>query len=177
MATEIQTIPKIFITQMRFEDIPTVMKVERECFPTPWSENAYRTELTNQCAEYFVAWLSGALVGYVGMWLIMDEVHITTIGVAAENRGHKIGERLLVRLLDSSREKGAQRVTLEVRKTNDVARQLYTKYGFTEVAIRKGYYSDNNEDAIIMWLYDLWSPEFCTLFDSHKERLKALEEG
>lgn len=176
MAIEVRTIPKIFITPMRFEDIPTVMTVERECFTTPWSENAYRTELSNQCAEYYVAWMGGELVGYVGMWLIMDEVHITTLGVASGCRGQRVGERLLVRVLDASRDRGAQRVTLEVRKSNDVARGLYIKYGFREAAIRKGYYSDNSEDAIIMWVDDLWSPSFTKQFGSNRALLAAMEE-
>ncbi len=161
---------------MRFEDIPTVMSVERQCFPTPWSENAYQTELSNQCAEYFVAWAAGELVGYAGMWVIMDEVHITTLGVAADSRGRRIGERLLVRVIDASRERNAQRITLEVRKSNSVARALYAKYGFQEAAIRKAYYSDNDEDAIIMWLYDIWGSEFSNLLNAHKAQLEEMEE-
>lgn len=155
--------------------MPAVMRVELQCFTVPWSENAYRTELENQCAEYYVAWSGGKLVGYVGMWVIMDEVHITTIGVARESRGQKIGERLLTRVLDASREREAQRVTLEVRKSNHVAIALYKKYGFREAAIRRGYYSDNNEDALIMWVDDLWCPEFNAVLVSNKERLQALE--
>lgn len=162
---------------MRFEDIPVVMEVEKQCFTITWSENAYRTELANQCADYQVAWLGGRLVGYVGMWLIMDEVHITTIGVATEFRSHKVGERLLVAMLDAAREKGAQRVTLEVRKSNETAKALYRKYGFREAAIRKGYYSDNNEDAIIMWVDDVWGRDFSRLFNRNKHRLRLMEEG
>ncbi len=176
MATEVQSIPKIFITPMRLEDIPAVMAVERECFSMPWSANAYRTELSNQCADYYCAWLNGKLVGYVGMWLIIDEVHVTTIGVAKAFRGLRIGERLLVRVIDGSRERGALRVTLEVRVSNMVARSLYTKYGFREAAIRKEYYSDNREDAIIMWLDDIWDSSFCAAFDAYKSHLLDLEE-
>ncbi|MCC6485441.1 MAG: ribosomal protein S18-alanine N-acetyltransferase [Armatimonadetes bacterium] len=157
-------------------DIPAVMVIERQCFTTPWSENAYRTELSNQCAEYYVAWMDGQLVGYIGMWLVMDEVHVTTLGVAEQRRGMRIGERLLVRVLDAAREREAQRVTLEVRKSNDVARSLYKKYGFREAAIRKGYYSDNQEDAIIMWVDDLWAPEFSDLFEAHRDALSQMEE-
>ena len=176
MAIKLRRIPKLFITSMRSEDIPAVMQVERECFATPWSEASYRTELTNQCAEYYVAWINGALVGYVGMWLIMDVVHITTIGVAEHCRGNKVGERLLVRLLDASKERGAQRVTLEVRKSNLVAQNLYEKYGFRAAAIRKNYYSDNQEDAVIMWVDDLWNESWVRAFEHNKTALEALEE-
>ncbi|MEI6916567.1 MAG: ribosomal protein S18-alanine N-acetyltransferase [Armatimonadota bacterium] len=175
MATEFQVIPKIFITPMRYEDVPSIAVVERQCFSTPWSENAYRTELSNQCAEYYVAWMGGNLAGYVGMWLIMDEVHITTLGVAPEYRGKKVGERLLTRVLDAARERGAQRVTLEVRKSNETARSLYNKYGFREAAIRKGYYSDNDEDAVIMWIDDMWTTQFTTMFNRNKTALENLE--
>lgn len=161
---------------MRHEDIPAIMVVERECFTSPWSDNAYRTELSNQCAEYYVAWMEGELVGYIGMWLIMDEVHITTLGVTERCRGMRVGERLLARILDAAREREAQRVTLEVRKSNYVAISLYKKYGFREAAIRKGYYSDNQEDAIIMWVDDLWSQEFTDLFNAHTHALLELEE-
>ncbi len=160
---------------MRQEDVHTVMQLDRQCFSAPWSENAYRTELNNPCAEYYVAWSAGRLVGYAGIWLILDEVHITTIGVAADMRGMRVGERLLIRLLDASREREARRVTLEVRKSNSVAINLYKKYGFREAAIRKGYYSDNGEDALIMWVDDLWSPEFTSLFNANKARILAME--
>jgi len=160
---------------MRYEDIPAIVAVERQCFVTPWSENAYHTELSNQCAEYYVAWIGGTLAGYVGMWLIMDEVHITTLGVSPEYRGQKIGERLLARVLDTSREHSAQRVTLEVRKSNESARSLYRKYGFREAAIRKGYYSDNDEDAVIMWIDDIWAAPFVQILNRNKAALENLE--
>jgi ribosomal-protein-alanine N-acetyltransferase len=88
-----------------------------------------------------------------------------------------VGERLLVRALDASREREARRVTLEVRKSNSVAISLYKKYGFREAAVRRGYYSDNGEDALIMWVDDLWSPEFTSVFAANKARLQALETG
>jgi|ADurb_Val_01_Slu_FD_contig_31_1732382_length_1108_multi_2_in_0_out_0_2 ribosomal-protein-alanine N-acetyltransferase len=176
MATGVQTIPKIFVTRMRFDDIPAVMALDRECFATPWSENAYQTELSNQCAEYYVAWSGGDLVGYAGIWFIIDEVHVTTLGVAARSRGQKIGERLLMRLLDAAKEHEAQRMTLEVRKSNRVARSLYAKYGFRDAAIRKAYYSDNNEDAVVMWVDDIWSPAYTELLSAREAALRLLEE-
>lgn len=176
MATSVRTIPKIFVTRMRFDDIPAVMALDRECFVTPWSENAYQTELSNQCAEYYVAWSGGDLVGYAGIWLILDEVHITTLGVAERCRGHKVGERLLIRLLDAAKDRGAQRVTLEVRKSNKIARALYAKYGFRDAAIRKAYYSDNGEDAVVMWVDDIWAPAYTDLLAAHEAALRLMEE-
>lgn len=177
MATRIRAIPRLFITQMRADDIPAVMDVERECFPAPWSENAYRAELACTHARYFVAWINGQLAGYAGMWLMLDEVHVTTLGVAGSSRGQKVGERLLVRLLDETREQGLGRITLEVRKSNSVAQNLYRKYGFQDAAIRKAYYSDNNEDAVVMWIYDVWDPTWVSLFEAHKAQLETSEHN
>lgn len=100
------------------------------------------------------------LLGFVGLWLVLDEGHITTICIAQRYRGKGLGEVLLSYILDAARELGARRVTLEVRVTNDVAQALYRKYGFNVEGVRKRYYSDNNEDAYIMWSDTLTKPDY-----------------
>lgn len=102
----------------------------------------------------------GEIVGFVGLWLVLDEGHITTIGVAQRYRGRGLGELLLSHIMTEASELGARRVTLEVRVTNDVAQALYRKYGFTVEGVRRRYYSDNNEDAYIMWSEALTKPEY-----------------
>jgi ribosomal-protein-alanine N-acetyltransferase len=149
----------IEIRPMRASDLADVIKIERVCFTAHWPLNAFLNELSNRAACYLVAMAGGITVGYAGMWSVMDEAHITTLGVLPEWRRKRIGERLLVELLTVAKTRGAVRATLEVRPSNEAAIKLYAKYGFKTVAIRKDYYSDNHEDALVMWLDDLWSPE------------------
>ena len=160
------------IERMRLSDVPRVMEIERQSFPTPWSESAYITEISNQSACYVVARLEGDVVGYAGMWVIMDEAHITTIAVDARYRGRKFGELLLVALLDESMAKRLRRATLEVRQSNRVAQKLYVKYGFDAVAVRKAYYANNNEDALVMWVHDLLAPEYRSRYRELRSQLE-----
>lgn len=151
--------------------MPRVMEIEKQCFSTPWHENAYITELVNRSAYYIVAWVDDKIVGYSGMWVIMDEAHITTIGVDPEYRGRKIGEQVLVAILDEAQHRGARRATLEVRESNRLAQNLYQKYGFIPAAIRRGYYSDNNEDAVVMWIDDMFSSDYQSRYKDLKKQL------
>lgn len=161
------------LRQMRREDLPRVMQIERECFPTPWHESAYLTELVNRSAYYIVAELDEQIVGYAGMWVIMDEAHITTLGVARSSRGFKIGEQILVGLLDEAIRRGARRATLEVRQSNMVAQGLYKKYYFVPAAIRRGYYTDNQENAVVMWIDDMKNQDFKEKYEVLKKSLCA----
>lgn len=103
---------------------------------------------------------SDTVAGFGGMWVLYDEAHVTTIGVAPEHRGKGLGELLLIQLFDEARRHNAEWVTLEVRVSNGSAQSLYRKYGFTQQGVRKRYYSDNGEDAYIMWSPSLRSPEY-----------------
>jgi [ribosomal protein S18]-alanine N-acetyltransferase len=137
---------------MRLEDIPAVCEIEREAFTTPWSAGAFHNELTNnQFAYYMIMDCGGEVAGYGGIWLIMDEAHVTNIAVRDRYRGKKLGKRLLTELQQTAGYMGAVRMTLEVRASNFIAQRLYEKLGFRSVGVRKGYYTDNREDAIIMW--------------------------
>lgn len=145
-------IAPVFIEDMTLHDIDAVQEVERASFPIPWPANAFRHELTtNRNARYIVARERDKIVGYAGLWLMVDEGHITTFAVLPEHRRKRIGERLLQRLFDVAQDMGAEWLTLEVRVSNLPAQRLYEKYGFKRAGVRRRYYSDNNEDALIMW--------------------------
>jgi len=139
------------IRPMIFDDLPSVQRIERASFSTPWPPQAYRQELaSNRLAHYLVAVVRDEIVAYGGIWLMVDEAHITTFAVHPRYRRQKIAERLLLALLDLSADRRAREATLEVRLSNLPARRLYEKYGFRPVGIRPRYYTDNGEDALIM---------------------------
>ncbi|RIV17144.1 ribosomal-protein-alanine N-acetyltransferase [Alicyclobacillaceae bacterium I2511] len=142
----------VSMRNMRLQDVDFVLRVERRSFSAPWSRQAFTTELVdNQFARYWVLEYHGRIIGYAGVWLIVDEGHITNIAIDPEFRGRRLGERLMRGLLAQCLANGMKRVTLEVRVTNGVAQNLYRKLGFVDSGVRKGYYTDNREDALIMW--------------------------
>jgi len=129
-----------------------VLEIENQSFPTPWSRTAFFHEITgNDFAYYIVALADGQVAGYAGMWVILDEGHITTVAVHPAYRRQKVGSRLLSELINESRKRGCIKMTLEVRPSNANARKMYEKAGFVSYGIRPGYYSDTGEDALIMW--------------------------
>jgi ribosomal-protein-alanine N-acetyltransferase len=136
---------------MTLDDIPAVHAIERRSFAVPWPDDAYRNELvTNRLASYVVARAGDEVVGFAGLWVMVDEAHITTFAVDPRWRRRGVGQQLLLRLLELSNDRRAREATLEVRLSNMPARRLYEKYGFRPVGIRPRYYSDNGEDALIM---------------------------
>jgi len=159
------------LRKMRQDDLARVMEIERECFSKPWSESAYLTEISNRSAHYVVAVSESQVVGYGGMWMIMDEAHITTLAVAPTHRRRRVAEQLLIDLLDEALRRGARRATLEVRQSNHAAQALYRKYGFVPVAIRRGYYTDNHENAVVMWVDNMTAPDFQACYRALKRRL------
>ncbi len=170
----------VSIEPMRRADLETVHRIDKRCFPTPWLHSAYLTELSNRSACYLVARLGQEVVGYGGQWVIMDEAHITTLAVDPHYRGRKIGERLLLALMEEAVLQGASRATLEVREGNRAAQNLYRKYHFRNAAIRKNYYTDNGENAIVMWADDIHSLRYQqhlrelrrSLYESYQEHLR-----
>lgn len=138
---------------MTLSDLDRVMEIELKSFTVPWSRDAYLMELTqNHFAKYLVAEVGDEVVGYAGVWVIIDEGHITNIAIDPSQRGKKLGEELMRRMMALAIAHGAERMTLEVRVSNLPAIRLYEKMGFVSHGIRKGYYTDNNEDAMIMWV-------------------------
>jgi ribosomal-protein-alanine N-acetyltransferase len=138
---------------MTVDDLDDVLDVEINSFATPWSRDAFFNELTtNQFAHYLVVEVDHKVVGYCGVWIIVDEAHITNIALLPEYRGLKLGEALLARIIELAKGIGTVRMTLEVRVSNERAQSLYRKFGFEDGAIRKQYYTDNLEDALVMWV-------------------------
>ena len=159
------------ITRMTEADVAAVLRIERSSFSTMWPANAFHQELhTNKLAHYFVGRIDTRIVAYGGIWVILEDSHITTIAVDPQYRRRRYGELILLRLLDEAIEHGACWMTLEVREGNGAAQSLYRKYGFTTVSTRKGYYSDNNENALVMWAGNLRS-------EIYRNRLQSLREA
>lgn len=148
--------PDIEMTRMTIADLDRVQEIEEMSYSTPWSGKAFRSEITeNSYAHYFVCRIDNQIIGYLGMWIILEEAHITNIAVHPQHRRQGIGCAMLEFAFDKAKVLGATKMTLEVRTSNETAQQLYRKLGFTGRGIRKGYYTDTNEDAIIMWKDDL----------------------
>ncbi len=168
---------RLVIDRMTHADLAAVQVIEKASFTTPWPSYAYRNELeTNRLAHYLVVRAAGAVVAYAGIWLMVDEAHVTTFAVTPAWRRHHVGERLLLALLDLSIARGAREATLEVRLSNLGARRLYEKFGFRPVGIRPRYYSDDHEDALIMTTEPLEAPAMAALLARRRAELAAIPD-
>lgn len=144
---------KIEITPMVIANLDEVYEIEKISFSMPWTKQMWMDEMIkSQIANHLVAKLDGKILGYAGFWLIIDEAEIVNIAVHPEYRRKGIGNLLLKELLNLAKTKKAKLVTLEVRETNESAKNLYSKSGFQLIAIRKKFYKDTNEDALVYWL-------------------------
>lgn len=187
---------RYIVDRMHVRDVPAVVEIERASFLTPWPAGAYVRELEqNALARYVVVREVGAdgdvpdprprtswvpdflrpgtredrsVVAYAGMWLMIDEAHVTSVAVRPEWRGRGLGLLLMWAMFDVGAAAGARWLTLEVRPTNAVARAMYANLGFREAGIRPRYYTDNGEDAVIMWSEEIGS-------EAHSARVRALE--
>ena len=141
---------EIVIRRMTAQDVTRVHEIEMNTFPKPWTEADFMREVTtNQCARYMVAEVDGQVIAYAGAWLILDEGHITNIAVDKAYRGQGIGRKVTEALLQYAANLGVQYLTLEVRRSNEVAQNLYKSLGFIKLGVRKKYY-DDGEDALLM---------------------------
>ncbi|WP_313893433.1 ribosomal protein S18-alanine N-acetyltransferase [Psychrobacillus sp.] len=140
--------------KMTLEDIDQILLIEEEAFTVPWTREAFEHEMTTNLYSYYVIAETeqNEIIGYCGMWLVMDESHITNVAVAERMRGQKIGEGLMREAIRIVLEQKVVLMTLEVRVTNEVAKNLYYKLGFQDGGIRKNYYVDTGEDALVMWV-------------------------
>jgi len=149
------------VRRMQSEDLPRVIELDRNSFSLPWPERSFRFELEkNEVSRCWVAELLPAdgvplLVAMIVVWLIADEVHVATLAVAPEHRRQKIAQRLLAHSLIDAYHSGANSSFLEVRSSNHAAITLYQRFGYRQVAVRRHYYKDNNEDALLMDLVPL----------------------
>ena len=164
------------IARMTNADIRAVLRIEALSFSSSWPPSAFASELNdNKLAHYFVGRTrtgeaGEAVVAYGGIWVILEDARITTLAVHPEQRGKRYGERILVHLLHEAIDRGASWITLEARESNEIAQALYRKYGFTTVSTRRAYYSDNGENAVVMWAGNLRG-------ELYRNRLCALERN
>lgn len=133
------------------EDAEGVARVERESFPTPWSREDFWREASNDFACYIVALDDMEIIGFAGCWISFEEAQVTNIALTSAQRGRGLGKVLMAKLMRAAAERGAERMTLEVRPSNTPALRLYEGLGFAAIGVRKKYYQDNDEDAILMW--------------------------
>lgn len=164
---------EVRLRRMHEGDLEAVCSVDRLSFTVPWSRQAFLAELHEGHAFYRVALLEGAVVGYLGSHLVLDEAHVTTLGVHPAVRRRRVGERLLAEFLGECLRRGCRRITLEVREGNAAALGLYRKYGFQVAGRRRRYYPDNDEDALIMTLEELDGPRFQGLYRELQSRLES----
>ncbi|MBC5809924.1 MAG: ribosomal protein S18-alanine N-acetyltransferase [Candidatus Eremiobacteraeota bacterium] len=146
--------PRLSVQPMSHADVRAVTHIEALSFSASWPTSAFSSELSdNKLAHYFVGrdGSGGDLIAYGGIWVILEDAHITTIAVHPDWRGRHYGEQMLVHLIREATAGGASWLTLEARESNHVAQRLYRKYGFSVVSTRRGYYSDNGENAVVMW--------------------------
>src|SRR5919109_437341 len=149
------------IVRMRRRHLKGVMAIERQVYPRPWSPNLFLSEMTEmRNRTYLVAKLGREVVGYGGIMCYGDEAHVTTIAVDPSHQRKKIGTRLMYELIQDALRLGATAVSLEVRGSNWGAQRMYSRFGFRPVGIRKGYYQETNEDAVVMWTDDIRGPEY-----------------
>ncbi len=164
----------IKISPMKKEDLDGILKIEEASYGEHhWSKDSFYSELSNKLAKYFCAFdESNNLLGYAGSWLVIDEAHITNIAVAPQYRGKKVGESLLTAIFDACYKNMVKYLTLEVRVSNTPAIKLYEKYAFKSLGTRKGYYQNNNEDALIMWTENIFWDKFKLKYNENLKNLK-----
>lgn len=160
---------------MEARDVDSVIKIEEQAYGSHhWSKESFLNEINNELARYYTLFNEeNELVGYAGCWHILDEAHITNIAIAKNYRRKRYGEALLKRIIDDCYLEKVKYITLEVRVSNTPAINLYTKYGFSSFGTRKGYYQDNNEDALIMWTKNIFFDEFKTHYEKVIEDLEG----
>jgi ribosomal-protein-alanine N-acetyltransferase len=164
-ALEVRLVP------LRRRHLRSVLRIEAQVYPRPWSLALFMSELNLRNSRHYVAARIGnPVVGYGGLMFTGDEAHVTTIAVDPAWHHHQIGTRLLLNLARASIAHGARHLTLEVRVSNAGAQAMYRSFGFETAGVRKNYYSETNEDALIMWAHDIDSPAYA-------ERLGAIEAG
>jgi ribosomal-protein-alanine N-acetyltransferase len=162
----------IEITKMRRRHLRKVLSIEARVYPRPWSASLFLSELAQRTTRsYIVARSQGEVVGYSGLMFTGKEAHVTNIAVDPDVHGRKVGTRLLLTLVTEAIARGAQVISLEVRVTNNVAQNMYEKFGFAPVSIRKGYYIETNEDAIVMVVDNAATTEYRLLLAEIRQEL------
>ena len=156
----------VHIESMRRRHVRSIVRIEEEVYPRPWTTSLFLSELALRSTRaYFVARVGREVIGYAGLMMTGEDGHVTTIAVAPTWQRRGIAKRLLLTLARAAIEREATGLTLEVRYTNHAAQDLYRRFGFTPVGIRKNYYPEVNEDAIVMWAHDVNTDRYAVLLD------------
>ncbi len=159
---------------MRRRHLRSVVRIESQVYPRPWTQSLFVSELALRSTRaYFVAKVGREIVGYGGLMLSMNDGHVTTIAVDPAWQRHSIGTRLLLALAREGIERNATALTLEVRLSNRAAQEMYKRFGFMPVGVRKGYYADTGEDALVMWAYEVSEPPYARLLDGLARRVEG----
>jgi ribosomal-protein-alanine N-acetyltransferase len=157
---------EVRIVPMRRRHLRSVLRIESRVYPVPWSMSLFLSELALRSTRaYYAAFIGRQLVGYAGLMMTLDDGHVTTIAVDPAWHRHKVGSRLLLALAREALRRGATSLTLEVRLGNKAAQDLYRRFGFRPVGVRKNYYAETKEDALVMWAEDVAGDDYARLLD------------
>ncbi|MGH9281546.1 MAG: ribosomal protein S18-alanine N-acetyltransferase [Acidimicrobiales bacterium] len=153
--------PEVRLTPMRRRHLRSVLRIEAQVYPRPWSLRLFMSELALRSTRaYNVATIGGGVVGYSGLMVTGEDAHVTTLAVDPLWHRRGIGSRLLLEMARTAVDRGARHLTLEVRVTNEAAQRLYRRFGFVPAGVRKNYYVETNEDALVMWANDIDGDEY-----------------
>jgi ribosomal-protein-alanine N-acetyltransferase len=167
-------VPTVHILPMRRRHVRQVLRIEQQVYPRPWSASLFHSELALRSTRaYYIARVGRDVVGYAGLMMTVDDGHVTTIAVDPEWHRNKIGTRLLLVLAREAISRGAASLTLEVRMSNRGAQELYRQFGFAPVGVRKNYYQEVNEDALVMWAHEVDRPDYAALLDGIERGLPS----
>ena len=165
---------EIELAPMRRRHLRSVLRIEAEVYPRPWSFSLFLSELALKTSRaYIVARCGEEVVGYAGLMMALDDAHVTTIAVDPAWHRRHIATRLLLHLAELARERGAAHMTLEVRVGNTEAQNMYRRFGFRPAGIRKGYYAETNEDALVMWADDIAGEAYKTRLQEIAQRVRG----
>jgi [ribosomal protein S18]-alanine N-acetyltransferase len=164
----------VHVGPMRRRHLRSVLRIEAQVYPRPWSHSLFVSELALRSTRaYFVARVGREVVGYAGLMMSLTDGHVTTIAVDPAWHRSGIGTRLLLGIAREGVARGASALTLEVRLSNKGAQELYQRFGFKAVGVRKGYYADTGEDALVMWAYEVDQPDYSRLLDALERRIEG----
>lgn len=163
------------IRKMTHDDIDTILQIEEKCYGAHhWSRDSFLTELSNKISTYQCILHNNKCVGYIGFWKIIDEAHITNISIHPDFQNKKLAHKLILSMINECYKEKIKYITLEVRVSNERAIHLYEKFGFKSLGLRKKYYQDNNEDALIMWSENIFDKKYKDLYS---ELTKIVEQN
>lgn len=169
------SVGEVNLTRMKRRHLRRVLTIESLVYPRPWSMSLFLSELSQKgTRSYMVARYQGEVIGYAGMMFTGFEAHVTNIAVDPSFHGRKVGTRLLYTIVTEAVGRGASVISLEVRVTNSAAQQMYEKFGFSVAGLRKGYYVETREDALVMEVGDALSNEYRELLRSIRDELEAV---